>query len=59
MSAPDTDVEKQERRHKPVLVVLRGLIAAAVIALLGYVVWSMTSGGPEAAHQENVVAPAD
>ena len=37
MSAPSTNVETQERRHKPVLLILRGLIAAALIALAGFV----------------------
>jgi hypothetical protein len=37
MSAPSTNVEKQERRHKPVLTVLRGLIALAAVILVGFI----------------------
>lgn len=36
MSAPQTNIEKQERRHRGPLV---GVVVAAVVALLGLVVW--------------------
>jgi hypothetical protein len=39
MSAPRTNVEKQERQHKPVLIVLRTLIVGAVVALIGYAIY--------------------
>ncbi|MDG4648082.1 hypothetical protein P6F26_06480 [Roseibacterium sp. SDUM158017] len=46
MSAPDTDLETQERRHRPVLVTLRVLIAAAALALLGFAAWQMFAPAP-------------
>lgn len=45
MSAPSTNVETQERRHKPVLIVLRSMAAAALIALAGFVGYQIF-GGP-------------
>jgi flagellar basal body-associated protein FliL len=42
MSAPSTNVEKQERRHKPVLILLRGLIVVAALMLAGFVAWQVT-----------------
>jgi hypothetical protein len=37
MSAPQTDIEKQERRHKPALIGLRVIIGFAVLALVWFV----------------------
>ncbi len=50
MSAPSTNVEKQERRHKPVLTVLRGLIVLAAVILVGFIALQVASSGttPEA-----------
>lgn len=55
MSAPSTNVEKQERRHKPVLRVLRGLIALAVILLVGFVALQVT--GSDDTPADGLVAP--
>jgi ABC-type transporter Mla subunit MlaD len=56
MSAPSTNVEKQERRHKPVLVVLRTLIALAAVILVGFI--ALQVAGSDDASEETVVAPA-
>ncbi|PWK62097.1 hypothetical protein [Roseicyclus mahoneyensis] len=50
MSAPSTNVEKQERRHKPVLMVLRGLIILAAVILVGFIALQVIGSGttPEA-----------
>lgn len=55
MSAPRTNVEKQERRHKPVLVVLRALIVLAVLILIGFIALQVI-GSPETSEAE-LVAP--
>lgn len=47
MSAPDTDLETQERRHRPVLMILRAIIAGALAALVVFAAYQMF-GGPEA-----------
>ncbi|MBJ6370010.1 hypothetical protein [Sedimentitalea arenosa] len=39
MSAPQTNIEKQERRHKGPLI---GVGLAVVVAIVGYVVWQST-----------------
>lgn len=49
MSAPSTNVEKQERRHKPVLTMLRGLIVVAALMLAGFVAWQVTKADDPAA----------
>ena len=45
MSAPRTNVEKQERRHKPVLTVLRGLIILAAVLLVGFIALQVIGSG--------------
>lgn len=42
MSAPDTNVEKQERRHAPALMGIKGamLFGALMIVILGFIVMS-------------------
>ena len=45
MSAPRTDVETQERRHKPVLTLLRALIGLAALVLVGFVALQVAGGG--------------
>jgi multisubunit Na+/H+ antiporter MnhB subunit len=47
MSAPRTNVETQERRHKPVLIFLRVVIVGALVALLGFAVLQMTGDAPD------------
>lgn len=44
MSAPDTDLETQERRHRPVLIVLRVIIAAALTALVAFGAFQLFAG---------------
>lgn len=56
MSAPGTNVEKQERRHKPVLTILRGIIILAVVILLGFI--ALQVAGSDDAPEEGLIAPA-
>jgi hypothetical protein len=56
MSAPSTNVEKQERRHKPVLTILRGLIVLAVVILVGFI--GLQVAGSDDAPEEGLIAPA-
>ncbi len=53
MSAPKTDLEKQEKRHKGPLTGIVGVVVFALVLLLlfvGYVVWQGDS--PEGAEQQ-------
>lgn len=49
MSAPDTTLESQERRHRPVLIVLRVLIAAAATSLVGFAAYQVFANDPSPA----------
>lgn len=40
MSAPDTKLEKQKRRHKPPLTGIPLAIGLAVLAFVGFLIWS-------------------
>jgi len=40
MSAPDTNVKKQEKRHKPSLLGIKGVLIFAGVLLVGLVVWT-------------------
>lgn len=44
MSAPNTDVEKQEKEHKPALLGIKGAIIVAVVLLLGLITWLAAKG---------------
>lgn len=44
MSAPDTDVEKQEKAHKPALWGIKGAMIFAVVLLLGLIIWLAAKG---------------
>ncbi len=44
MSAPDTDVEKQKKEHKPALIAIRAAMIFAGILLLGLIVWTFAQG---------------
>jgi hypothetical protein len=55
MSAPRTNVEKQERRHKPVLTVLRALIVLAALILVGFIALQVI--GSDDAPEAGLVAP--
>ncbi|NKX44684.1 hypothetical protein [Roseicyclus persicicus] len=56
MSAPRTNVETQERRHKPVLTVLRALIGLAALVLVGFV--ALQIAGSDEVPEEGFSAPA-
>lgn len=45
MSAPDTNVEKQEKRHKPALLGIKGAVIFGVIMLLLIILFSVSRGG--------------
>jgi hypothetical protein len=55
MSAPSTNVEKQERRHKPVLTVLRALIVLAALIFMGFIALQVIGSGE--APEAGLVAP--
>jgi len=61
MSAPRTNLEKQERRHRPVLIVLRILIVGAVVALIGYAVVEMLASdeSPDGGLTETIESEED
>ncbi|WP_226779211.1 hypothetical protein [Oceaniglobus trochenteri] len=50
MSAPETDLEKQKKRHRPSLFGMGGVVGFAVILLLIWVGWIVMNGNePEGA----------
>ncbi len=50
MSAPDTNVEKQAKRHRPALFGLIGAVGLAAILFLVFLAWISLSGdAPEGA----------
>ncbi len=56
MSAPETNIEKQTRRHKPSLVGI--VIAAAAVVLILLVVFGWPGGASDEAYLAPVKAPA-
>ncbi|MEQ8902667.1 MAG: hypothetical protein RID11_16975 [Roseovarius sp.] len=44
MSAPDTNVEKQKKQHKPALIGIRGAMLFALVLLLGLIGWVASQG---------------
>ncbi|MGR3271287.1 hypothetical protein DU478_04705 [Thalassococcus profundi] len=40
MSAPDTNVKKQEKAHKPSLLGIKGVLVFAGVLLAGLIVWT-------------------
>ena len=44
MSAPNTNVEKQEEKHKPALLGIKGAMIFAAALLLGLVTWLSYQG---------------
>ncbi len=52
MSAPETNVERQSRRHKPSLLGIGGAIVAA--AIIGGVIWMM---GDLTSEEQSTAAP--
>lgn len=45
MSAPDTNVSKQERQHKPALLGIKGAMLFGVLMLLLIILYSAYNGG--------------
>jgi hypothetical protein len=58
MSAPNTDVEKQGRRHLPALGGITAAIAVATVLLLGYLFILAERGGTPGESGPAVTAPA-
>jgi len=59
MSAPDTNIEKQERDHKAPLLGIRGVVIFAVALLLGLLAWLAYNGNePGEAEGAAPVAPS-
>lgn len=53
MSAPDTNVEKEERRHKPALTGIRLSLIVAAGLFIGFLGWTFAqSDGPEGAETQ-------
>ena len=44
MSAPETNVEKQKKQHKPALMGIRGAVLFALVLLLGLIGWVASQG---------------
>ncbi|MFZ5964613.1 hypothetical protein ACOXXX_16830 [Thalassococcus sp. BH17M4-6] len=40
MSAPDTNVKTQEKKHKPSLLGIKGVLVFAGVLLIGFLVWT-------------------
>ncbi|WP_238367052.1 hypothetical protein [Mesobacterium pallidum] len=50
MSAPDTDITKEERRHKPALMGIKGALAVVILMFVGWVGWTFVAAdGPDGA----------
>lgn len=49
MSAPDTEVEKQTRRHRPSLVGIALAVIAAIVAVAVFSLWDPVPRGEQAA----------
>ncbi len=48
MSAPDTNVEKQERRHKPSLLGIKGVMIFVALLLIGFVFYASVTADDRA-----------
>ena len=44
MSAPETNVEKQKKQHKPALMGIRAAVLFALVLLLGLIGWVASQG---------------
>lgn len=59
MSAPDTNIKDQKRKHKPALAGMKVAVAFAALLLVGMVAWLfIQTDGPEGAAGEVEVGPA-
>ncbi|CRL11484.1 hypothetical protein [Phaeobacter italicus] len=54
MSAPDTNVEREEKRHKPALLGIRGVVVAVLVMFAIFLLWVFNKGG-----EQDAVAPLD
>lgn len=53
MSAPETNVEKQEKRHKPALIGMGAAVVWAGVLLVGLILWIVYQGNePEGAEAQ-------
>ena len=53
MSAPDTDPEKQVKRHRPSLIGIAAVVALALVLLFAFVTFVVDRGGvPEGAEEQ-------
>lgn len=63
MSAPDTNIEKQEKRHRPSLFGTKGALVIGGLILVAVVLYSSISGSDDAAlgtsGSEVTAAPTD
>ncbi|WP_135501528.1 hypothetical protein [Roseovarius aestuariivivens] len=44
MSAPDTNTQTELHRHKPVISMLRAVMAFAAVLFLGLIIWTFAKG---------------
>jgi len=44
MSAPETNVERQKKQHRPALMGIRGAVLFALVLLLGLIGWVASKG---------------
>ena len=44
MSAPDTNIKKQEKNHKGSLTGMRAVLIFAAVLLVGFIVWVVANG---------------
>jgi cytoskeletal protein RodZ len=61
MSAPKTNLEKEEKRHRPALLGIKASLIYAAILLAALLIWLAARGdepGEESARLEMRVAPA-
>jgi hypothetical protein len=54
MSAPDTNIEKQEKRHKPSLLGIKGAMLLGVVILFGIAIFTMIGGGDDIGEASSV-----
>lgn len=64
MSAPDTNIDKQEKQHKPALIGIRGAAVFGVLMILAMLFFVIDNGRdddatPAAVSSETTAAPVD
>jgi hypothetical protein len=53
MSAPDTNVKSEEKKHRPALIGIKATLVYAAILLVGLVGWTfLQSDGPDGAQTQ-------